>query len=158
MVSQKASQQMFEQEIQIRASATSVERCFTDLDLLHRWLNPSLRCEPVGETWTTSLGGRCRFVLQVPLLRPSLRCTVIERLPGTIVWEFDGFFRGRDRWECEPNATGTRLLNRFEFSVPNPVIAWGFNTFAARWTRTDMEAQLRRLKRVAEEVYRRSGL
>lgn len=158
MVSQQASQQVFEQEIQIRASATAVERCFTDLDLLHRWLNPALRCAPVGEVWTTDLGGRCRFVLQVPILQPSLRCTVVERQPGTIVWGFDGFFQGRDRWECEPNATGTRLRNRFEFSIPNPVIAWGFNTFAARWTRTDMNAQLRRLKQVAEEVYRRSGL
>lgn len=152
------SKQVFEQSIQIRASATAVERCFTELALLHRWLNPALRCEPVGSGWTTDLGGRCRFVLQVPILRPALRCQVVERQPGTIVWEFEGFFRGRDRWECEPNATGTHLLNRFEFVIPNPAIAWGFDRIAARWTKADMEAQLRRLKGVAEEVYRRSGL
>ncbi len=152
-----AARQIFEQGIQIRASATAVERCFTDLELLHRWLNPALRCEPVGKSWTTELGGRCRFVLQVPVLRPALSCQVVEREPGTIVWEFDGFFRGRDRWECEPNATGTHLRNRFEFAIPNPMVAWGFETFATRWTQADMEAQLRRLKQVAEEIYRRSG-
>ncbi|MEL6501630.1 MAG: SRPBCC family protein, partial [Cyanobacteria bacterium J06623_1] len=31
-----------------------------------------------------------------------------------------------------------------------------FNTFAARLTKRDMQAQLKRLKRVAEEVYRLS--
>jgi hypothetical protein len=29
-------------------------------------------------------------------------------------------------------------------------VNWGFNTFAASWTKQDMQAQLRRLKRVAE--------
>jgi hypothetical protein len=48
---------------------------------------------------------------------------------------------------------GTRLLNRFEFEIPNPLVSWGFNTFAASWTQNDMKAQLRRLKRVAEETY-----
>jgi hypothetical protein len=33
------------------------------------------------------------------------------------------------------------------------LVSWGFNTFAANWTQNDMKAQLRRLKRVAEETY-----
>ena len=142
---------IFEQSIQIKASATAVEKCFTELELMQRWLNPVLKCEPMG-IWQTSVGSTSRFTIQIPILKPTLRNTVLVREPGLIVWGFDGFFKGRDRWECEPNERGTRLINRFEFTIPNPIIAWGFDRFAATWTKTDMEAQLRRLKRVAEEV------
>jgi len=151
-----SSRQVFEQSIQIRASATVVERCTTDLTLMHRWLNPALLCEPIGD-WDTALGGRSRFIIQIPVLKPMLVSTVVEREPGLIVWEFRGFFRGRDRWECQPNAQGTCLLNRFEFEIPNPVVEFGFNRFAATWTKADMQRQLRRLKRVAEEVYQLEG-
>jgi hypothetical protein len=143
----------FEQSIQINASATIVEKCLMDLELMHRWLNPILRCEPIGRQWSTTLGSRSRFYLKIPLIEPTLKSTVVERKPGTIVWEFQGFFQGRDRWECQPNKEGTLLVNRFEFNIANPVIAWGFNNFAANWTKNDMKAQLRRLKKVAEEVY-----
>ncbi len=145
--------QVFEHSIQIDASATTVERCLTDRDLMHRWLNPALRCEPIDE-WSTELGGRSRFVIQIPVVQPALNSVVVQREPGLIVWEFNGFFKGRDRWECNPELQGTRLLNRFEFAIPNLLIRFGFNTFAATWTRDDMQAQLRRLKRVAETIYR----
>ncbi|HEY9610469.1 SRPBCC family protein, partial [Allocoleopsis sp.] len=92
--------------------------------------------------------------IQIPMLQPTLNSVVVAREPGLVVWEFQGFFQGRDRWECQPNDKGTRLLNRFEFGISNPLISWGFNTFAANWTKDDMQAQLRRLKRVAEEIYR----
>ncbi|HEY9889632.1 MAG TPA: SRPBCC family protein [Candidatus Obscuribacterales bacterium] len=144
--------QWFEHTIQIRASATTVERCLTDRTLMHQWLNPALRCDPVGDRWDTDLGGQSRFVIQIPGLAPALTSTVVERAPGLIVWEFTGFFRGRDRWECQPNDAGTCLLNRFEFTIPNPLVAFGFNTFAARWTQQDMAAQLQRLKAVAERL------
>lgn len=144
--------QVFEQTIQINASATVVERCIADRALMHRWLNPVLRCEPVGE-WSTDVGAQSRFVIQIPLLRPTLDSVVVEREPGLIVWQFAGFFTGRDRWECQPEGKGTQLLNRFEFEIPNPLIRFGFNRFASTWTREDMRAQLRRLKRVAEELY-----
>lgn len=149
-----SSIQVFEHSVQIAASATVVERCITDRDLMHRWLNPALRCEPVGE-WSTELGSKSRFVIQIPVIEPSLKSVVIEREPGLIVWGFQGFFRGRDRWECLPDQRGTRLLNRFEFEIPNPIIRYGFDRFAATWTRKDMQDQLRRLKRVAEEQYRK---
>ncbi|ERN42166.1 polyketide cyclase / dehydrase and lipid transport [Rubidibacter lacunae KORDI 51-2] len=152
MIVLPSPRQRYEQSIQIRASATAVEQCLSDRALMHRWLNPALRCDPIG-AWSTDLGSRCRFLLRVPLWEPSLIATVVERAPGTIVWEFEGFFRGCDRWECQPNTAGTRLLNRFEFEIPNALVRWGFKTFAASWTRADMEAQLRRLKRVAEEIY-----
>ncbi len=118
---------------------------------MHRWLNPALRCEPIGN-WSTALGAQSRFVIQVPLLQPSLASVVVEREPGLIVWEFQGFFQGRDRWECQPQTQGTRLLNRFEFEIPNPLVRFGFDRFAAQWTQEDMQAQLRRLKRVAEAI------
>lgn len=149
------SPQFFEQSIQIKASAVITEECFTDLKLMHRWLNPMLKCEPIG-TWSTNVGSLSRFTIKIPLLQPSLRSVVAQREPGLIVWEFDGFFKGRDRWECYPTKDGTYLLNRFEFKIPNPVISWGFNNFAINLTKKDMQAQLRRLKRVAEEVYRKS--
>lgn len=145
--------QVFEQTIQIEASATVVERCITDLALMHLWLNPALRCEPVGD-WSTSVGSRSRFVIQIPVVKPTLKSVVVERQPGVIVWGFEGFFKGRDRWECQPIVQGTCLVNRFEFEIPNPIVRWGFNNFAERWTKEDMQAQLRRLKRVAEERYR----
>jgi hypothetical protein len=146
------SRQVLEQSIQINASATSVERCFTDLELMHRWLNPVLRCEPIG-TWSTDIGSLSRFKINIPLLQPTLRSSVIKREPGLIVWQFEGFFQGRDRWECQPSINGTNLVNRFEFQIPNPIVSWGFNNFAANWTKEDMKAQLRRLKRVAEQIY-----
>ncbi|MBH8564149.1 SRPBCC family protein [Nostoc sp. CENA67] len=142
--------QAFEQSIQINATATVVERCITDLALMHRWLNPVLRCEPVGDAWSTDIGSQSKFVIQIPVVKPTLNSVVVERKPGLVVWEFQGFFQGRDRWECQPIEQGTRLLNRFEFDIPNPLVSWGFNTFAASWTKEDMQAQLRRLKRVAE--------
>jgi len=142
--------QIFEQSIQIATSATTVEHCIVDRSLMHQWLNPALRCEPSGDTWNTDLGGQSRFIIQLPLVQPALISTVAERAPGLIVWEFSGFFAGRDRWECQPNAEGTHLLNRFEFAIPNPFVAFGFETFAAKWTKQDMAAQLQRLKQVAE--------
>ena len=147
------SKQVFEQSIQINASATVVEQCFTDLSLMHRWLNPALRCEPIGD-WSTAIGSKSQFVIPIPWVQPKLISTVVERQPGLVVWEFQGFFRGCDRWECQPTAEGTTLLNRFEFSIPNRIVQYGFNQFALDWTKQDMQAQLRRLKRVAEEVYR----
>lgn len=143
--------QVFEQSIQINASATAVEQCITDITLMHRWLNPLLRCEPVGK-WETAVGSESRFIIEMPVVQPTLKSVVVEREPGLIVWGFEGFFKGRDRWECQPTAQGTRLINRFEFEIPNPIISWGFNSFAAKWTKEDMQAQLRRLKRVAEEI------
>jgi hypothetical protein len=148
--------QVFEQSVQVQASATAVEQCLTDLEQMHRWLNPALRCEPLGE-WSTEKGSRSRFVIQVPLLQPTLISTVVEREPGLIVWQFSGFFTGCDRWECQPNEKGTTLLNRFEFNIPNPLVRFGFKTFAEAWTRQDMQTQLHRLKRVAEEAYRHTG-
>ena len=121
---------------------------------MHRWLNPALRCEPIGQ-WSTKVGSLSRFVIQVPLLQPALRSVVAERQPGLVVWEFQGFFKGRDRWECTPEGQGTRLLNRFEFEIPNPIVRFGFNTFASQLTQADMTSQLRRLKRVAEELHQR---
>jgi Polyketide cyclase / dehydrase and lipid transport len=149
--------QVFEQSIQVSASATAVEKCIIEPVLMHRWLNPALRCEPVGE-WSTEVGGRSRFVIQIPLLHPTLNSVVVERKPGLIVWEFSGFFRGRDRWECLPTEQGTSLVNRFEFQIPNAIVRYGFQTFAFDWTKQDMQAQLRRLKRVAEEEYARTEL
>ena len=146
-----AFHETFQQSTYIAAPLSLVDRTITSQVLMHRWLNPVLRCEPVGE-WSTELGSKSQFVIQVPLLKPRLSCTVIQRQPGLIVWEFEGFFKGQDRWECHPESTGTRLLNRFEFKVDNPLIAYGFNTFAASWTRQDMQAQLLRLKQVAEQL------
>ncbi len=147
--------QIFEQSIQIRASAIAVETCITDRALMHRWLNPALRCEPIG-TWSSDLGAKSRFIIQIPIVQPTLLSEVVQREPGLVVWEFTGFFSGRDRWECQPQPDGTFLLNRFEFTIPNPVVGFGFNLFAAKWTQNDMQAQLRRLKRVAEDLGARS--
>ncbi|MEA5569822.1 SRPBCC family protein [Calothrix sp. UHCC 0171] len=146
-----ATTQVFEQSVQINASASTVERCITDLSLMHRWLNPALHCYPVGD-WNTNIGGKSRFVIAIPLVKPTLNSTVVEREPGLVVWEFEGFFQGRDRWECQPQQQGTCLINRFEFAVSNPLVSWGFKTFAEKWTKQDMQAQLQRLKRVAEEI------
>ncbi len=145
--------EVFEQSILVNATATIVEQCFTDLMLMHRWLNPALRCEPIGD-WSTQVGAQSRFVIQVPVLQPTLSNVVVEREPGLIVWQFEGFFQGRDRWECQPQSQGTRLINRFEFEIPNPLIKFGFNTFAAKWTEADMQTQLQRIKQVAEKLQR----
>ncbi|MDB9515601.1 SRPBCC family protein [Roseofilum reptotaenium CS-1145] len=146
--------QVFEQSIEIKANVTTVERCFTELDLMHQWLNPLLKCQPVG-MWSTEMGSQSRFMIKIPLIQPTLQSTVIEREPGLVVWQFEGFFQGCDRWECQPTDSGTHLINRFEFEIPNPLIQFGFKTFAATWTQEDMKAQLRRLQQVAERIKNR---
>jgi len=140
---------LLEQSIEIQASPEVVEHCISDRDLMHRWLNPMLTCEPIG-TWSTQLNSRSRFIIKIPLWKPSLESKVIQRESGLIVWEFQGFFQGCDRWECQPIARGTKLINRFEFTIPNPLVSFGFNAFAATLTKQDMEAQLKRLKLLAE--------
>ena len=146
---------VYEQSVLIQANATTVERCFTEQKLMHQWLNPALICEPVGD-WRTSAGSEFDFRLKIPLLAPTLHSVVVERAPGLVVWGFDGFFRGRDRWEAQPEVGGpqpsTTLLNRFEFTIPNPLVSFGFRQFAASFTKKDMEAQLQRLKQVAERL------
>ena len=142
---------VFSNSIEISAPTSAVERCLTDRTLMHRWLNPVLRCDPVGE-WATTLGSKQRFVIQIPGFDPALDSVVVERAPGLIVWQFQGFFSGRDRWECQSLADGTRLLNRFEFEILNPLVRFGFRTVAAGWTQRDMAAQLQRLKQVAEQL------
>ncbi|MBE9158827.1 SRPBCC family protein [Nodosilinea sp. LEGE 06152] len=146
-----STRQVFEHSISVRASTTDVEQCLTRLDLMHRWLNPALRCEPIGD-WSTDVGAQSRFMIQLPFKQPTLISTVVERAPGLVVWSFRGFFDGCDRWECCPDEMGTRLLNRFEFEISNPVVQAGFNWFAVGWTKRDMAAQLRRLKQVAETL------
>ncbi|BAY83681.1 hypothetical protein NIES267_31720 [Calothrix parasitica NIES-267] len=143
------NKEVFEQSIDINATSAVVEQCITDRVLMHRWLNPALSCEPVGD-WSTEVGSKSKFIIQIPVVKPTLISTVVERQPGLIVWGFEGYFRGCDRWECQPTDNGTHLVNRFEFEIPNPIITWGFKTFAEKFTKQDMEAQLRRLKRVAE--------
>ena len=142
---------VYEQSVFISATATKVERCFTEQPLMHQWLNPVLVCEPVGD-WRTTEGSEFNFKLKIPLLAPTLHSTVIDRGPGLVVWGFDGFFEGRDRWECQPETNGTTLLNRFEFTIPNPLVRFGFEQFAAGLTKKDMERQLQRLKQVAERL------
>ncbi len=143
--------EVFEQSVDINATSAVVEQCITDRVLMHEWLNPALCCEPIGD-WSTQVGNKSKFIIQIPVIKPTLISTVVEREPGLVVWGFDGFFKGRDRWECQPIDNGTRLVNRFEFEIPNPIVSWGFKTFAEKFTKQDMQAQLRRLKHVAESV------
>lgn len=142
-------ERVFEQSITIAATAAAVEQCLTDQTLMHQWLHPALRCEPIGP-WNANLGGRSRFLLNLPLWQPSLVSTVVERTPGLIVWEFEGFFEGRDRWAWQSLSDHVQLVNQFMFAIPNPVVAWGFDLVAAQWTQSDMQAQLRRIKQLAE--------
>ncbi|MGA1409973.1 MAG: SRPBCC family protein [Prochlorotrichaceae cyanobacterium] len=144
--------QVFEQRIQIQAPAQVVEQCLTERSLMHQWLNPALRCDPVGE-WSVALGAKSRFILNIPIWEPALENEVVERRPGLIVWQFRGFFTGTDRWECLPQGEDkTELLNRFEFQIPNPLVNVGFQVFAAHWTQRDMQAQLKRIQQLAETL------
>lgn len=143
--------QQFKNSVDINASPTIVEHCISDRALMHKWLNPALRCEPVGE-WSTNIGSRSRFIILIPLVKPALDAVILERKPGLIVWGFEGFFQGSDRWECQEIAQGTKLVNCFTFKIPNPLIRTGFNVFASYLTKADMRSQLHRLKRVAEAV------
>lgn len=149
-----STHRVFENRILIHAQTTSVERCLTESALLHQWLNPALRCDPIGP-WSTDLGAKSRFVIQIPLWEPSLLSTVVERDTGLITWAFEGFFRGRDQWQYVPHPQGTQLTNRFAFDIPNAVVRAGFNWVAAGWTQRDMQAQLLRLKQVAEGLAQR---
>lgn len=146
-----SSSQTFQQSIYINAPVSVVEQCITDRTLMHRWLNPALRCEPVGQ-WGSDVGAQSRFIIQIPLLQPTLKSVVTERRQGLVVWSFEGFFTGQDRWECRLEGNGTRLLNRFDFKIPNTFVRFGFDLFAANWARRDMQSQLSRLKRVAETL------
>lgn len=142
---------LYTQSIQIAAPVSQVDRCITDLDLMKRWLNPLLQCEAVGSP-EAKLGSRYCFRLRIPWVSPQLDCVITERAEGLVQWQFEGFFTGTDRWECRAQPGGTLLVNRFEFRIPNPWVAAGFNLVAAGLTQQDMRAQLRRLKAVAESL------
>ncbi|MGB8699660.1 MAG: SRPBCC family protein, partial [Thermosynechococcaceae cyanobacterium] len=73
--------QVFEQSIRINASVPIVDQTITDRDLMHQWLNPMLRCDPIGD-WQTAMGSECLFVMQVPLVHPTLHSVVVERRLG----------------------------------------------------------------------------
>ena len=143
--------QTFEQSIWIDASVPVVDHTITDQTLMHQWLNPALKCEPIG-SWSNDVGAESTFIIKVPFINPSLHSTVIERRIGLVIWEFTGFFNGRDRWECQAQDNGTLLTNRFTFMAPSALVRFGFNLFAASLTKRDMENQLKRLKQVAESV------
>ncbi len=142
---------LYIQSIAIAAPVSQVDRCITDLELMKRWLNPLLECEAVGSPQAV-VGSRYRFRLRLPWLAPQLDCVITERAEGLVQWQFEGFFTGTDRWECQPEDGGTLLVNRFAFSIPNPWVAVGFHLVAAGLTQQDMKAQLRRLKAVAESL------
>ncbi|MEO0375624.1 MAG: SRPBCC family protein [Cyanobacteria bacterium P01_A01_bin.17] len=146
-----APSHQFQQSIYIEAPLAVVDQTITNQELMQRWLNPALKCESDGP-WSSELGSKTRFSIQIPLVQPTLDSTVAERKTGLVVWQFDGFFTGFDRWECFREITGTRLVNRFEFTIANPLISFGFWTFAATWTQKDMFSQLERLKKVAESL------
>ncbi|NJM67447.1 MAG: SRPBCC family protein [Acaryochloris sp. RU_4_1] len=147
-----ADTRIFEQSVYIEAPVEIVDHTITDQQLMHLWLNPLLKCKPVGE-WSSQIGSQTRFMIRVPFFNPTLYSQVIERQVGLVVWQFEGFFQGCDRWQCQPEATGTRLRNSFEFRIDNALVALGFQVFAAQLTRRDMHSQLQRLKRVAENYY-----
>lgn len=140
----------FQQAITIHASVALVEHCVTDLASMEQWLNPWLRCRPLENHWSTQVGARSQFSLRLPGWQPGLTSTVVERSPNTIVWKFDGFFSGQDRWQWWARGDSTELINRFEFTIPNALVEFGFNHLASGWTRADMTAQLQRLKKLAE--------
>ncbi|MGK7912196.1 MAG: SRPBCC family protein [Synechococcus sp.] len=143
------TERQFTQSIDIAAPVDVVERCIVSEDTMAIWLNPMLTCKAVG-TWSTEVGSRFRFTLNLPILAPHLDCVVQERQSGLVVWSFQGFFTGTDRWECRETHSGTRLFNQFTFEIPNPLVGIGFDLVAARLTQRDMQAQLVRLKSLAE--------
>lgn len=147
---------IFEQSVYIDAPIAVVDQTITDQQLMRLWLNPVLKCEPVG-VWSSEMGSQTQFMIRIPFLNPTLHSEVIERELGLVVWQFAGFFRGCDRWQCQPEIQGTRLINRFEFQIDHPLIALGFQAFAAKLTRRDMQSQLQRLKQVAEQLTQASS-
>ncbi|BAD78470.1 hypothetical protein syc0280_d [Synechococcus elongatus PCC 6301] len=145
------AERCFQQAIAFQASCAAVEACFQDLELMHRWLNPLLRCRPEGD-WNLDRGSRNRFQIQIPLIYPSLECVVCDRAEGLIVWQFEGFFQGTDTWRWWQEGEHTQLDNCFRFRIAKPWVAWGFDRVAAGVTQRDMQAQLQRLKAIAETL------
>jgi Polyketide cyclase / dehydrase and lipid transport len=148
---------LWENAIQINASATLVERCLTELALIQRWRNGLVIMMPIDD-WSTVEGSRSRLLLQSSLLPVTLRNRVVHREPGLIVWEFTGWLRGKDCWECLPTDQGTKLVNRWGWQVNNPWLNWWWRYVGSRALKDDIEAQLMRIKYVAEELHYLSGL
>jgi Polyketide cyclase / dehydrase and lipid transport len=147
------AKQVWEQSIQINASAVVTDRCITELDLQQRWRSGS--CESV-DKWSVAVGSYSRLIVKMPWFQFSLNRIVVVREPGLIVWNFDGFLTGQDRWECRPRAIGTLVVNRWELQT-SKAIGWGWQRFNRKWTTDEMAAQLMRLKYVAEELHYLSG-
>jgi hypothetical protein len=141
---------VYTQKIRIQAPLLAVDRCITEQTLMAQWLNPLLLCEPIG-SWSTEVGSRFRFSLQVPF-QPSLECQVVARSPGLVEWGFSGFFDGTDRWECFAQEDCTLLVNSFNFEIANPLVRFGYKLVAERLTQKDMQAQLERLRTLAEKL------
>ncbi len=148
------AKQIWEQSIQVDASAVVVDRCITELALQQRWR--SGRSEPI-DNWSVAVGSYSRWLLPLPWWQLSLGRIVVIREPGLVVWGFDGLITGRDRWECCPSEQGTLVINRWEIQT-NSFIGWGWQRWNRNWINDQMVTQLMRLKYVAEELHYLSGL
>ncbi len=144
-----------ENEIRVAAPPLTAETYLLDPEKLHRWINPLFRFEPVGESGTTA-GSRFRFVLQIPPIHPALEYEIAEHsfdpTPDaptvcTVVYRFTGFMEGRDTWTFTAEGDGTRVWNRFEYDVPNPLVRLGWQILAEPFTVRDMREQMERLRR-----------
>ncbi len=147
------AKRIWEQSIQINASAVVVDRCITELDLQRRWRSsPS---EPIGN-WSVTVGSYSRLAIKLPWGQFDLSRIVVIREPGLVVWGFDGLLKGKDRWECRPGEQGTQVFNRWELQTNN-LMGWGWQHFYHQQIADEMVAQLMRLKYVAEELHYLSG-
>ena len=145
-------QQVFENSIEIRASATVVERCITETKSIKIWLGPLLSYEVV-EVWGIPAESRAYLTINLPLFRPKLTTNVIWREPGLIIRECAGLLSGWDLWECLPTPEGTLLVNRLKIEISNPLIHWSFLNLAATAIKNGMKKRIKRLKKIAETIY-----
>lgn len=145
--------QSWEQTIQIQASAVLVDRCLSELPLIHRWLGAAW--EPIG-TWDLAVGSGSRQLVSVGGWQIKLSRIVLIREPGLVVWGLSGFLTGREYWECQPNEHGTLLIHRWELQFSS-VSGWGWSTWLGQRIQEARSEHLQQLKFLAEELYHHSG-
>jgi hypothetical protein len=144
----------WERSILIRASATVVDRCLTEWPLIRRWRNGLVTWEAGDDPLV--VGSRGRWHINHSLWPLRLGASLVQREPGLVVWQLSGGLQGLDRWECRPQEAGTQLYHCWDWHTSGGVYRW-WPVVGRLALEDDSEAQLMRIKYVAEEIYCQSG-
>jgi carbon monoxide dehydrogenase subunit G len=141
-----------EREIEIAAAPEAVYDVVMDPRRLGDWvtIHQSLEDAPEGQLVQGSTLSQC---LKLAGQRLKVRWTVVENQPAKrVVWEGRGPIGSKAKviYELSPGGGGTRFSYTNEYDLPGGPLGRMASPMVKRLTSGELEASLRRLKRLVE--------